>query len=183
MMMADSSDQPTGGDVRTQAANRLFVAVWPSQDIVEVLSRSLPPLDHDARRVPQQNWHVTLRFLGHAPVDEVTARLERTILPAATASIGPAVTRLGPDAVVVPVRGLDHLAAAVRQATADLGRPPGPRPFNGHLTLARLRGSAASTVLGMPLAAVFDVREVALVTSTTLPTGAVYETLARFPTH
>jgi 2'-5' RNA ligase len=181
--MMGSSDQPADGNAGTQAPNRLFVAVWPSQDVVEVLSRSLPRPDHDAARwVPQQHWHITLRFLGHAPVDEVSARLERTILPAATASIGPAVTRLGPDAVVIPVSGLDHLAAAVRQTTADLGRPSGSRPFNGHLTLARLRGRATSTVLGTPLAAVFDVREVALVNSTTLPTGAVYETLARFPT-
>lgn len=176
-----SSDMPVTDDAARRERNRLFVAVWPTERVLEVLS-ALPRPDHEGVRwMPPENWHITLRFLGDAPEGEVTGRLRQISLPAATAVVGPTVTRLGRDAVVVPVGGLDHLAAAITEATADLGRSPGPRPFNGHLTLARLRGRSTSTVVGSPVSAEFDVGEVAVVDSTTRPTGATYRTLARIP--
>jgi RNA 2',3'-cyclic 3'-phosphodiesterase len=162
--------------------HRLFVAVWPDDTALDALKQLPRPDAQSVRWTPPANWHVTLRFLGDVPPDDVTARLERASLPAATAVVGPTVTRLGRDTLVVPVGGLDRLAATVVEATTDLGRPAGSRPFNGHLTLARLRGRADCTVLGTPLSASFDVTEVALVSSTTLPTGALYETVARYPT-
>ena len=101
---------------------------------------ALPRPDQPGVRwVPPANWHVTLRFLGEAEATDVHARLAGVTLPAATAMFGPAVRRLGRSALVVPVAGLERLAAAVTAATADIGDPPGTRSFNGHLTLARLR--------------------------------------------
>ena len=73
------------------------------------------------------------------------ACLAGATLPTATAVLGPAVRRLGPSALVVPVAGLDGLAAAVGDATAGVGLPPGPRSFTGHLTLARLRPGRRAT--------------------------------------
>ena len=75
---------------------------------------------------------MTLRFLGDADVDEVRTRLDAVQSAAATAELGPALRRLGPNAIVVPVSGLDPLAAAIGDATGDLGQLP--RPFHGHLT-------------------------------------------------
>ena len=161
--------------------HRLFVAVWPPADVVTSLGRLVHEDEPGVRWVPPENLHVTLRFLGDAAPDEVVGRMAAAVLPAATAALGPVVSRLGHDAVVVPVSGLDDLAAVVRTVTADLGRPLGPRPFHGHLTIARLRRRAACGVAGAPVRATFPVDDVALVSSVTAASGAQYETLRRFP--
>ena len=124
---------------------------------------------------------MTLRFLGTANIDDAVAALATIDAPPAVAELGPVVSRLGRDAVVVPVRGLDELAAQVVVATAHVGEPPDPRSFTGHLTLARLRTRAACGIAGAPLRASFPVREVALVRSETLADGARYTTIATRP--
>ncbi|MCZ7630359.1 MAG: hypothetical protein M5U19_15570 [Microthrixaceae bacterium] len=58
-----------------------------------------------------------------------------------TAVLGPAVGTLGDRVVMVPVVGLEDLAAQVRRCTQGIGRPP-EHPFRGHLTLARARSRA-----------------------------------------
>ena len=161
---------------------RLFLAVWAPAPVVECL-RSLPRPDAPGVRwVPPTNWHVTVRFFGDAEPSDVVAGLDGTRLPAATAVVGPAVRRLGPSALVVPVAGLDDLAATVGAATVDVGQAPGPRPFNGHLTLARLRRGATCDVTGTPIAAEFDVTEIVLVRSDLSHDGATYEVIGRWAT-
>lgn len=132
---------------------------------------------------PEQ-WHVTLRFLGGVADDELpalVAALEgvagahaRTV-----ATAGPRVERFGRSVLVVPVAGLDALATATVEATAAFGEAPDPRPFAGHLTLARGRDVRPYT--GDAVSATWPVDEVTLVRSTTLPQGALYDVLARFP--
>ena len=90
--------------------------------------------------------------------------------------------RLGPSALVVPVAGLDGLAAVVGDATAGVGLPPGPRSFTGHLTLARLRRGATADLTGTPFAAEFQVAEIVLVRSDLSRDGASYEVIGRWPT-
>lgn len=160
---------------------RLFVAVWPSAVAVDVLRRVPHGDDPGVRWSRPRDWHVTLRFLGPAAPAAVAARLDATSLPAATARLGPVVRRLGRGSVVVPVAGLDELAAAVTGATADLGQPPDPRPFVGHLTLARTRDRAACGAVGRPCVAEFAVGDVVLVDSTTHQDGATYRVLGRWP--
>jgi 2'-5' RNA ligase len=82
--------------------------------------------------------------------------------------------------VVVPVRGLDAVAAAVVAATAGVGEPPDPRPFTGHVTIARLRlrHRPACRVAGQPIADRFPVDELHLVRSELHPHGARYATVA-----
>jgi 2'-5' RNA ligase len=88
------------------------------------------------------------------------------------------VSRLGHDAVVVPVAGLDELATAVVACTAGVGQPPDPRAFTGHLTLARLRARAACGIGGAAFHATFPVHEVALVRSDPSAQGVRYTTVA-----
>lgn len=159
---------------------RLFVAAWPDDATRTALARLLGPEEVDVRRVPRANWHVTLRFVGEADPDELVAALGGAELPSATARLGPAVEMLGSH-LVVPVSGVDELAAAVRAATAGVGERS-ERPFRGHLTLARTKRNVRSCFVGQPIAAEFPVREVAVVASTLDPDGARYETIAVFPT-
>jgi RNA 2',3'-cyclic 3'-phosphodiesterase len=55
---------------------RLFVAIWPPDDVLERLADVERPKDQGVKWVPPENLHITLRFLGDADVDEVTARLD-----------------------------------------------------------------------------------------------------------
>jgi RNA 2',3'-cyclic 3'-phosphodiesterase len=160
---------------------RLFVAVWPSPEVMAGLMSLPRPPEQGVRWVPPEQWHVTLRFLGDADPDDALAALSGASLPAATAELGPRVSRLGRAVVVVPVAGLDPLADAVRDVTAAVGEPPDPRGFTGHLTLARLRHRGACRLTGTAVAERFVAHEVALVASEPSSTGPVYRVLGRFP--
>ncbi|HSL74214.1 MAG TPA: RNA 2',3'-cyclic phosphodiesterase [Ilumatobacteraceae bacterium] len=163
---------------------RLFVAVWPPDDVLEQLADMERPKDPGVAWVPLENLHVTLRFLGEADIDEVTARLDDVPLPAATAVVGPAFDLLGERSLITPVAGVDDLAAVVQQAVRGLGTERERRRFQGHITVARLaRRARPARSAGRRFDATFDVTEVALVASTLQPSGAVYETVATWPTH
>jgi 2'-5' RNA ligase len=95
---------------------------------------------------------------------------------------GPEVRRLGRSALVVPVAGLERLAATVTAVTADIGEPPGTRSFNGHLTLARLRPGSRGDLAGTPIASNCPVAEVVLVRSELSSDGAAYHVVGRWPT-
>jgi len=158
---------------------RLFVAALPSPETTAML-RSIPKPDHDGVRwVPDGNWHVTLRFIGEAERTRVIDLLDDAELPAAEAVLGPRTEWLGGQ-LVVPVAGVDDLAAAVRAATASIGGHDS-NPFRGHLTIARTRRGRAAPAAGSEVSARFAVTEVAVVESDLRPTGAVYTPLATCP--
>lgn len=163
--------------------SRLFLAVWPPDELAEGL-RGLPRKERPGIRwVPPDNWHVTLRFLGDADAHEIADRLDHVTLPAAAARYGPAIDLMWQRTIVVPVGGLDALAESAARATAGLGDQPPQRRFVGHLTVARVkRGKPIPDVIGLPVAATDDVTTVALVASTLRPTGAEYDTIASWPT-
>jgi 2'-5' RNA ligase len=161
---------------------RLFVAVYPPTVVVDALAALPRAAEPNVRWVPVEQLHVTLRFFGEADVESTKDRLAAT-MPAfepVTATMGPRISRLGRDVVCVPVAGLDGLASAVAEATADLGAPPDPRPFRGHITLARLRRRAACGLTGAPFAATFVTDRVHLVESVTRREGAQHSTIASF---
>lgn len=163
------------------ATSRLFVAAWPPPEVLDRLEGLPRPAEPGVRYTRREQWHVTLRFLGQAEEAPALAALGDVVAEGATAELGPRLARLGRDVVVVPVAGLDELAGAVRRASAHVGRPPDPRPFAGHITIARLRRRGACGVAGAPIAGSFAVSEVALVRSTLRPEGPTYETVAVRP--
>jgi RNA 2',3'-cyclic 3'-phosphodiesterase len=158
---------------------RLFVAVWPPDDVLDLIA-SLPRPEVDGLRwTTRHQWHVTLRFFGSAELDDVATALRQVKATATTASMGPETERFGRRVLHVPVTGLDAIADSVVGATASVGRPPDPRPFSGHLTLARARdrrrGVDLRALVGTPVAATWAVEEVCLVESHLSPKGANYE--------
>ncbi|MGA7758632.1 MAG: RNA 2',3'-cyclic phosphodiesterase [Ilumatobacteraceae bacterium] len=162
---------------------RLFVAIWPPDDVLDRLADMDRPKDQGVKWVPQENLHITLRFLGDADIDEVIDRLDHVLLPAATAVVGPAFDLLGERSLISPVTGVDELAAVVQQALRGLGTERERKRFQGHITVARLaRRARPNRSAGRRFDATFDVTEVALVASTLSDTGAVYETVATWPT-
>lgn len=161
---------------------RLFLAVWPPDDVVEML-RELPRKDQrGVRFVPPESWHATLRFLGNADPHDVIEAFRGADLPSATARVGPAIDMLGTHSAIAPVAGLDELAAAVVDATRGLGDLE-PRPtYTGHITIARVRrNTIVRKVVGMLCQAEFPVDEIALVESRLQPTGSKYTTIETWP--
>lgn len=160
---------------------RLFVAVWPPDDVVGELTTLPRKNQRGVRFVPPENWHLTLRFLGEADPAIVAAALDDAELPAATVRLGPGVDLWADRALVLPAAGLDDLAAEVTARTSSIGEPPRKR-FVGHLTLARLKHHAVMPkALGAYSATTFAVDEIALVRSRLGPDGARYETLETWP--
>ncbi|MGA9279083.1 RNA 2',3'-cyclic phosphodiesterase [Ilumatobacter sp.] len=163
---------------------RLFVAIWPPADVVDALSEIERPRDQGVRWLPTENLHITVRFLGDADEDEVTDALDEHHYPTATAVLGPSFDLPTERSLIVPVTGVDDLAATVVEATRGLGTEAIRRRFLGHITVARLAKRARpARSAGRRFDESFEVDEIALVASTLTPDGARYETVATWPTH
>ena len=164
---------------------RLFVAVWPPEDVLDRLAALPRPELAGLRWTERHQWHVTLRFIGPVPEVEPVAEALSVLRPSTGAAVlGPAVDRFGQRILHVPVAGLDGVAAAVVAATAHLGKPPEDRPFHGHVTLARVAKHARvdlRQLTGTALEGAWDVDAVCLVESRLSPKGARYEVLEAFP--
>jgi 2'-5' RNA ligase len=138
------------------------------------------------RWTTEDQWHVTLRFLGEidaAATETLAAILGQVtaITPTLEAMAGPGPRPLGPGVWVLPVEGLGSLASSIETATRDLGQPPPRRPYRGHLTLAR--GRRPDSLLGLPaarLAGTWTVTDITLVRSTLSPSGAHYQVVERW---
>ncbi|MDP9452436.1 MAG: hypothetical protein M3P97_03400 [Actinomycetota bacterium] len=123
------------------------------------------------RWAPPAQWHVTLRFFGETDVDQGVALGQRVADAAvvgepAVAELGPALAAFGRKILHAPVSGLEALAATLDRATGEVGEPPRPGPFAGHITLARNRGRGRlDELVGAPVAGSWKVDEVCLVAS------------------
>jgi 2'-5' RNA ligase len=171
---------------------RLFVASWPSAAVVDTLRTLERPDIGGVRWTSESQWHVTVRFLGSVEDSEVPAVVDALRVGLAGAAggealLGPETACFGRGVLMVPVSGHDALAAAVTRATASFGEPPDPRPFHGHLTLARSgggrgrgRGADLRQLAGRPVAGSWSVSELTLVRSHTEPSRVRYEVLERF---
>ena len=140
-------------------AERLFIGVPLSEDARRAIEKSLPK-NLPGKRVPAENWHFTLRFLGST---EEAAR-DQIIRTLKAATCGPRFTihfnELG--AFPNPARarilwvGIDQGAermiqlAAIAEAAARLaGFAAEGREFKPHLTLSRIDPAASvRTLLG-----------------------------------
>ena len=158
---------------------RLFVAVWPSDEVLSLIAGLPRPEVDGLRWTTRDQWHVTLRFFGSVDLDDAVSALRSVSAPATTALVGPETGRFGKRVLHVPVEGLDAVASAVVRATENVGKPPDPRPFKGHVTLARAqdrrRGVDLRPLVGTPIAAEWPVTQVCLVESHLSLKGATYE--------
>jgi 2'-5' RNA ligase len=162
---------------------RLFVAIWPPEELLERLTDLERPKDPGVKWVPRENLHITLRFLGDAAIDDVIERLDEVLLPMATAVLGPAFDLRAERSIMLPVAGVDDLAEVVEQAVRGVGTANERRRFVGHLTLARLGKKARpDRSVGRLFEASFEVDEIALVASTLTERGSIYETVESWPT-
>ena len=182
----------------TGQTQRCFVAWMPTPAERAVLA-SLQDGVRAACADPGHRWiapdqlHVTLRFLGDAsPAQREHAARNLAALAAETRCLLATVAGLqywpsgrSPRVLVLDldsVGALEALGAGVETRMRAAGFAPERRSFRAHLTLARIRSTRTchppSTAIE-PLALAVD--HVALVRSTLLPSGSVYDELARWP--
>lgn len=176
---------------------RLFVAIDPPDPIREALDRFSEGLAQRVRRVPRDQVHLTLRFLGEVDEERVPALVDAL----AMAVPGPPINLrvCGGGAFPSPSRprvlwaglageleALRALAARIDRAIVGEGLPPADHPFRAHLTLARCpqgrAPDAVAAVQALPDLGEWAVGEVLLMKST-LGQRAVHERLATFPLH
>lgn len=115
------------------------------------LADRLSRLDIPGRRVPSDNWHITLRFAGVLePVayERWLAALDDASGPGALdvhlRGLGafPNPRRATVVWVGVESEGIEEVAARVEEAAQAAGLEPEERPYRPHLTVARVRPPA-----------------------------------------
>lgn len=189
---------------------RSFVAIelpaearaW-CQAAIERARRGLGPTASAVRWVNPDGIHLTLKFLGAVPTDQLTALIDQLRIALAsqasfTLSIGGLGVFPGPRAprvLWVSIMGdLEALGACqqrVESATAPLGFPSEKRAFTPHLTFGRVRETATpeqrAAIGALPAAwppgtsAPFQVTSASLMQSHLGPGGARYSQLAELP--
>ncbi|MFP4252107.1 MAG: RNA 2',3'-cyclic phosphodiesterase [Guyparkeria sp.] len=123
---------------------RVFVALWPDEEIRASLHRLVRGLDVGGRAVPREHLHLTLAFPGTIEAHAADCLAERV----ASLRVGPIpilLDRLGhfPGARVAWVGpshvppALARLAAEARGLCLSCGAPSDDRPFVPHVTLRR----------------------------------------------
>jgi RNA 2',3'-cyclic 3'-phosphodiesterase len=184
---------------------RAFIAVPLSTGTKDALQRllgrlSANPATRAARWVRPASMHLTLKFLGDVPADEIDDLAEGVGLacqgkaPFAIeiAGLGAFPNAHRPRVIWAGIQGdkdqLLALQTAVEEAMEMLGHRPEGRPFSPHLTLARIKRGARgeevarlgahvrSAQIGSLAQQLVD--EVHLIRSDLRPSGPIYTTLA-----
>src|ERR1051326_703202 len=132
---------------------RLFTGLEIPSDVGQALATLRGGLP-GARWIDQENYHITLRFIGD--VDDVVAReaafmLGKVRRGAVTVRTGELKTFGGrrPRAVIVEVNqtaALTELQAEHERLMQRVGLEPEGRKYTPHVTLARLRDSSSRQV-------------------------------------
>lgn len=128
---------------------RLFIAIELPDDVKRELARLWVDIP-GSRRIPTEQIHLTLSFLGE--VDEtamelLTGELARIQVPEfrlCFSGTGCFPDRRRPRVLWIglePHARLKHLAAGVHEAVLACGITQEERPFSPHITLARLKQS------------------------------------------
>ncbi len=183
-------------------ALRCFIAVTlpaPLKQSVGKMMRSLRETGADVKWIPEQNLHITLKFLGatdEEKIEEITGALRKKISPrpAFYITIGGVGSFPGgrhPRVIWVGIQEygpLEYIYSDVEEAMTKFGYPPEDRPFSPHLTIGRVRsGKRLPEVLKRldELRAAsfdgFEVKGVTLMKSDLKPGGAEYSSLAEIP--
>lgn len=175
--------------------HRLFVAIDFPSAVRAQLAMLCSGLPH-ARWVPEEQMHLTLRFVGEVEggafldIREGLGAVQAPAFEMALKGIGHFPPRGRPTVLWAGVRdegGLLRLQSRVEKAVMSAGLPPETRNFSPHVTLARLKGTPPRRVadyLGhhaLFSAGPFPVEAFHLYSSVLTPKGALHRIEASYP--
>ena len=192
-----------GSDMTREPAEtiRAFVAFELPKGIIDALARvqeQMRGLRVDARWVRPANIHMTLKFLGQVPASDIET-IGRSVMEAARGR-GPIVLSVRGVGVFPGVRkprvawvglndpdgGLLCLHQELETRMSSVGYPAEERPFKGHLTIGRFKGSISAPMLITALNAcqdfeteAFSLDTLTLFQSELMPSGPVYTKIVR----
>ncbi|MHA1536252.1 MAG: RNA 2',3'-cyclic phosphodiesterase [Alphaproteobacteria bacterium] len=174
---------------------RLFAAI----EMPEATRRSLSDLCHGipgARWTPDENLHLTLRFIGEVDediADDIDHALAGVRAPGFDLTID-RVDAFGSKekarsiwAGIAPNPALDLLQGRIESALVRAGLPPEGRKFIPHITLARLKSAQLAAVAGYlaehGLIAIepVEVRAITLFSSVLSHNGAIHTAEVVYP--
>ncbi len=179
---------------------RIFVALEIPEEVRRAIAALVSRVEktcRGARWVRPESIHVTLKFIGEAPAEQVERIRESLagVQSTATVEINFRGTGFFPNAKrprvfwagIEASGNLAELAAEIERRLEELGIPGESRPFKPHLTLARFNSPegisrlvTAVTAEGVPEFGGGSWREFHLYQSQLRPGGAVYTKLASF---
>jgi len=174
---------------------RLFIAIELPHEHRMFLNRLLPD-SPGVRRVPPEQVHLTLSFLGEVDEKNVGLLCEKlALIPAVSfhlvfSGFGCFPDRLHPRIIwagLQPEPCLGKLAAGVRTAVLACGIPVEERAFSPHITLARIKPRASIRIeevagrISLESAPPFPVTEFILYQSRLSAQGAQHIPVKRFP--
>ena len=181
---------------------RSFVAVLIPDEIRRRLAEvegKLKASGADVKWVPEQNFHVTLKFLGYVEpdrLDEVNAAVKAALeglsrFEVTLSGVGafpkpnrPSVVWIG---IAMGGEELKTLAERVERGLEQIGIDREARAFNPHITVGRLREGGHLHRLPEVIESLreieigsFEVGSIAVMRSDLHPTGPVYSEIADF---
>jgi len=181
---------------------RLFIALILPDEIKQKLGTliaDLKPRTAAIRWVVSQNMHLTLKFIGERPeedIEPITAALEEAVLGRGKFEVqikkcGGFPNLRNPRVLWVGIEGAEsavEIACEINKKLVPLGIEADKRPFSPHLTLGRIKKKIKPNL--SPLASYMEslnfdggstiLDRVALVKSTLTPGGPIYENLEVF---
>lgn len=191
--MTAAPDSPSSGGVKTE---RLFLALTLPPAVRDVLAAKAQPLP-GVHWTPPEQLHVTLRFLGDVPEEQIEpmiarlakVRVEPFILPIEGTGIFP--LNRPPRVLWIGVGSGHPRLFQLRQRLDDAliasGLQLDVRTFHPHITLARCTEDVAATLAQWQqarkslVAPPFRVEAFDLYASDLQPTGAVHTLRRSFP--
>ncbi len=180
---------------------RLFIALQLPAHLCRLLNqnaRALVAPQHRLAWVRPEAMHLTLRFLGDTPVEQLPA-LQAVLARVASGHLC-CELRVGKPGVFkqsgIPrvlwwglegdVIQLEQMATALEKALIQLDYPPAGKPFQAHITLARVKQGTPELADPFlqeihPDQELIQVTAIQLVQSTLHPQGGRYRTLSTCP--
>jgi len=183
-------------------ALRCFIAVTLPASLKQSVGKmigSLRDAGADIKWIPEENLHLTLKFLGatgEEKIGEIAGALRKKISPhrpfyITIGGVGCFPGGRHPRVIWVGIQEygpLEDIYRAAEDVMAQFGYPPEDRPFSPHLTIGRVR-SGKRLAEGLKRLEEFrtvgfdefEVKGVTLMKSELKPGGAEYSSLAEIP--
>ena len=181
---------------------RTFVAVQLPQEIhrrLAKIARTLGESRADVKWVSEENFHITMKFLGPVEQDRMDDVLKA--VESSSSGLSPFDLRLvglgafpriaNPSVIWAGVsegtQELQTLAGRLEDSLERAGFPRESRKFSAHVTLGRTRSTRGAEQLGASIERLrneeighFTVRRIAVMRSDLRPSGPIYTPIADF---